>query len=96
MEVIWTYQAGASFYKNLDYLQDYWNIEVANIFELETFRTIAIIEKNPLIGIYDEVFECNKMLVVKQIYLLYKIIDHKIVLLNFWDNRQKPIRKLDF
>jgi plasmid stabilization system protein ParE len=95
MEIVWTHKAGASFYKNLDYLQHNWNIDVANDFEFETFRTIAIIEKNPLIGMYDTDFGCNKMLVVKQIYLLYKIIDNTIVLLIFWDNRQKPIQKLD-
>jgi hypothetical protein len=45
MEIAWTHKAGTSFYKNLDYLEHNWNIEVANNFEFETFRTIAIIEK---------------------------------------------------
>lgn len=95
MEIVWTFQAHNSYWDNIDYLVRYWNNVVADNFEDETLRVFEIIQKNPNIGQYDEAFDCDKLLIVKQIYLLYEIKDNKLILLNFWDNRQKPIKRLN-
>ena len=63
-------------------------------FILEAFRTIEIIKTMPHIGRYDEYFQCNILVVVEQISLFYDIEANKIILLTFWDNRQKPIKLL--
>jgi plasmid stabilization system protein ParE len=95
MDVIWTFQAHKSYWDNMDYLERYWNDSVADNFEYETLRVFEIIKKNPHIGRYDEDFQCNILLIVQQISLLYEIVNNEIVLLNFWDNRQKPIKRLN-
>lgn len=61
--------------------------EITN-FENEVFKTIDIIQTNINIGIIDEKLNCKSILILKQITLFYDVIDEKIVLLNFWDNRQ--------
>ena len=96
MEIYWTHKAKITFFNNVTYLENYWNDQVAENFENETLRVLEIIEKNPHIGRYDEDFGCNIILIVKQIYLLYEPQNDKIILLTFWDNRQKPIKRLNF
>jgi plasmid stabilization system protein ParE len=94
MEIVWTKKGRNSFEKNVDYLLIYWNDKIAIRFINETNRTLHIISKNPYIGRYKD-FGCNIFLVVEQIYLFYEVINDTIVIQNFWDNRQKPIRKLN-
>lgn len=95
MEIIWTQKARFTFFDNIKYLEHYWNDAIAEDFENETLRVLDIVQKNPHIGRYDEDFGCNVILIVKQISLLYEIINNEIVLLTFWDNRQKPIKRLN-
>jgi plasmid stabilization system protein ParE len=95
MEIIWTQKARNSYWNNINYLEHYWNDDIADDFENETLRVLDIIEKNPHIGRYDEDFQCYIFLIVKQISLLYDLNNNQIVLLNFWDNRQKPIKRLN-
>ena len=96
MKIVWTHQAYKSYWKNVEYLENYWNDNVADNFEFEILRVLEIIKKNPHIGRYDEGFDSNILLIIKQIYLVYEIKNNEIVLLNFWDNRQKPIKRLSF
>jgi plasmid stabilization system protein ParE len=95
MEIIWTAKAKQTFYSNVSYLENYWTAEIADNFIKESLRVIEIIKKNPHIGRYDEDYQCNVILIVKQISLFYEVEKTNIILLNFWDNRQKPIKKLD-
>lgn len=95
MEIIWTQKARNTYWNNVDYLIRYWNENVVDDFENETLRTIEIILKNPTIGRYDEQLKCNIILIVKQISLFYEIKNDKIILLIFWNNRQKPLKRLD-
>jgi hypothetical protein len=80
----------------MEYLEHHWNPEVANHFENETVRVVNIVQRNPYIGRYDEYFRCNLILVVKQISLLYDIKNNQVILLTFWNNYQKPIKRLSF
>ncbi len=95
MEIVWTYKAHNTYWNNIDYLIRFWNEAVIENFENETLRVLDIIQKKPHIGHYDEDLDCNIILIVKQISLLYEIDNDKIVLLTFWDNRQKPIKRLN-
>ena len=40
-------------------------------------------------------FSANVILVVEQISLIYDVKNNEIIIKNFWNNRQKPIKKLD-
>lgn len=91
MEIIWTDEAKKTFKSNTIYLKNNWSKNEVEKFVLEAFATIETIKKMPHIGKYDAFFECNVLVVVKQITLFYKIEDKNIILLTFWNNRQKPI-----
>lgn len=95
MEIVWTKKGRSSFEKNVNYLVTHWNEKIALKFINETYRTLDIVSKNPYIGWYSEDYSCNIILVVEQISLFYNVINNTIVIKNFWDNRQKPIRKLN-
>jgi plasmid stabilization system protein ParE len=91
MEIIWTDEAKKTFKNNINYLKENWSKNEVQNFVLEAFNSIETIKKMPHIGKYDAFFECNILLVVKQISLFYDVKEEKIILLTFWDNRQKPI-----
>ena len=94
MEIIWSDEAKKTFKNNVKYLKKYWSQKEVDSFVFEAFRTLEIIKKMPHIGRYDNYFQCNILVIVEQISLFYDIKDNKIILLTFWDNRQKPIQLL--
>ena len=88
MEIIWTEQAELSYISNIEYLEKFWTEKEIINFENEVFRIIEIIEQNINIGKLEKELNCKSIVILKQITLFYDIINNKIVLLNFWDNRQ--------
>lgn len=94
MEVIWTEKAEKTYLKNYEYLAENWSHSVAEKFDKEVLNVIDILSKNPHIGRYNKDFDFSTITVVKQISLIYTIIDNKIMLLIFHDNRQKQIKDL--
>ena len=82
MKNIWSRTADRNYRKNLDYLKREWNYEVLNNFINQTDSCIQQIEKNPNIGRFDELIGCNKILIVKQIYLFYEVVDNTIYIHN--------------
>lgn len=90
MEIIWTDRALYSYDKNIAYLLDEWTMEVALKFikKVEEGEKCLII--NPNLGRFDEELKLNKLLIVEQIFLFYEIDDGYIVLIDFWNNFQKP------
>ena len=88
MEIIWTKQAEFSYISNIEYLEIFWTEKEIIKFELEVFRTLEIIENNINIGKNEIELNCKSIIILKQITLFYDIIDCKIVLLNFWNNKQ--------
>jgi plasmid stabilization system protein ParE len=94
MEIIWSEEAKKTFKNNVNYLKKHWSKKEVDNFVLEALRTIEIIKTMPHIGRYDDYFQCNILVVVEQISLFYDIEKGKIILLTFWDNRQKPIQLL--
>ncbi|MDQ8014474.1 MAG: type II toxin-antitoxin system RelE/ParE family toxin [Flavobacterium nitrogenifigens] len=94
MEVIWTEKAEKTYTKNYEYLVENWSMLVAEKFDEEVLKTIHHISKNPFLGRYNSDFNFRTILVVKQITLFYTVINNKIYLLLFHDNRQKMIKDL--
>jgi len=50
---------------------------------------IYLIQTNPCIGQYDNDIKANKILLVKQVYVIYDLINGEIQILSFWNNHQK-------
>jgi len=94
MEVIWTQKAEKTYTKNYEYLVENWSLVIAEKFDEEVLKTIDIISKNPHLGRYNNDFDFSSILVVKQITLFYKLLENKIYLLYFHDNRQKQVKDL--
>ncbi len=96
MRILWTDEAERTYRNNIEYLIEEWDSSVIADFIHETELVLKLLSSQPHMGRYDNFFGCNRILVVKQISLLYDIDDDNdcIILKSFWDNRQKPIRRL--
>lgn len=63
-------------------------------FTNEVYKKLEHLAKYPDLGSYDDELKCNRYYVVKQITLLYMVRIDVIVLLSFWNNYKKPLKKL--
>lgn len=90
MKIIWTDEAKYTFYKNRNYLLHNWSYETSLKFVKNTLHTINLLIKNPQLGKYKMDLRCNVVVISKHISLHYEISNDCLVLIIFWDNRQKP------
>lgn len=89
MTVIWANTAIVNFDKNIEYLKREWGNNVTVRFIDKTDECIAKIMANPEIGSYDNRLFCRKLMIVKQIYLIYEVKDNTLYVLNIWNNKRK-------
>ncbi len=59
-------------------------------FILELEETVDKLKTYPELGGFDEQIGCQKILVVKQIYLFYEIKKGDLHILDVWNNYKKP------
>lgn len=88
MEIKWTKTAYDSLNNNLNYLNENWTYKEYNYFLDEVDRYIEIIRVNPYLGTPYDIY--RKLQIVKQITLYYKISNHIIYLMVFWNNYKDP------
>ena len=94
LEIYWTRQADRKFDKILDFLLNEWNQQVIESFVKKVYDTLDILAEFPEIGtIEHKEKDIRGFTIVKQINVFYKIIDNKIIILDFFDNRQAPEKK---
>ncbi len=94
LEVFWSKRADKKFDNILDYLMLEWGERVTNSFVTEVYNFLDILSEYPNIGtIEDKEKGIRAFTIVKQVNIFYKIYNNKIVILNFFDNRQDPTRK---
>jgi len=91
MEEIWTTEAKNTFKDNIEYLKNKWTLKEIDIFVTTSLEIINLLKMNPKMGQWDVNHNCYKFLVVPQIYLFYSFDKMQFVLLNFWNNYQKPL-----
>lgn len=97
-DVVWTYEAIATFEANIEYLEKKWSRKEIVRFIQKSEVAINLIEKNPLLfPASKRRLQIRKVLIVKQITLYYQIDSNKncIYLLTFWNNFQNP-KKLKY
>ena len=94
MEIIWSLTAKTSFKSNVKYLKEEWSAKEIVKFTEEVYKKLELLAVNPNMGRYDEELRCKKFVLTKQITLLYLIEDDIIYLLRFWNNYQKPLKRL--
>ena len=92
--IVWTEKAEESFDKIIEYLSLKWSKQSAAKFVQKTFKLLTLIENNPLSFQKSEKENIRQVLITKQTYLFYEILNNNIHLLIFWDNRQNPANLL--
>ena len=94
LEIFWTISADRKFDKIIKYLLSEWNQRVTESFVKKVYDTIDILAEFPEIGtIEHKEKEIRGFTIVKQINVFYKVSDNKLIILNFFDNRQSPAKK---
>jgi plasmid stabilization system protein ParE len=94
LDIHWTRQADRKFDKIIVYLLDEWNQRVTESFVKNVYDTLDTLAEFPDIGTVEHKEKgIRGFTIVKQINTFYKVSDNKLIILNFFDNRQSPKKK---
>lgn len=94
LEILWSKRADKIFDKILEYLLEEWGGKVMKSFVGEVYDFLDILSEFPEIGtIENKEKGIRGFTIVKQVNIFYKISGDKIILLDFFDNRQDPGKK---
>ncbi len=94
LKIYWSKQADRKFDRIIEYLTAEWGERVTTLFVRKVFSFLDILSDFPEIGtIENKEKEIRGFTIVKQVNVFYTIKNDRIVLLNFFDNRQKPKKK---
>jgi plasmid stabilization system protein ParE len=91
LKVKWSKYADQSFDRILEYLDAEWGENVTQAFVRRTYEFLDLLSEFPEIGSMENVeSRIRGFVLVKQITVFYIRKKDSIILLNFYDNRQKP------
>ena len=91
LKVKWSKYADQSFDRILEYLDAEWGGNVTQIFVRRTYEFLDLLSEFPEIGSMENVEnQIRGFVLIKQITVFYIRKKDSIILLNFYDNRQKP------
>lgn len=94
LEIFWTKLADRKFDKIINYLLNEWNQRVTESFVKKVYDTIDILAEFPELGTIEHKEKgIRGFTIVKQINMFYKVSDNRLIILNFFDNRQSPEKK---
>lgn len=94
LEIVWTTRAERKFDSLLEYLLEEWGEQVTKNFARKVYSFLDLLSEFPSLGsLENEEKGIRGFTIVKQVNLFYTIRGDKIVLLNFFDNRQNPEKK---
>lgn len=95
LKIYWTKRADKKFDQILDYLIDEWGENVAKVFMKKVYDFLDILSEFPEIGTLENKEKgIRGFTIIKNVSLFYTISGDKIILLNFFDNRQNPKNKM--
>lgn len=94
LEVLWSKRADKKFDRILEYLLLELGERITKSFVNKVYEFLDILAEFPEIGTLENKEKgIRGFTIVEQINIFYKIDDSKIILLNFFDNRQNPKKK---
>jgi plasmid stabilization system protein ParE len=94
LEIYWSKRAVKKFDKILEYLLEEWGERVTRNFVKKVYSFLEILSEYPEIGtIENKEKKVRGFTVVKDINIFYEVSGERIVLLDFFDNRQNPEKK---
>ena len=90
--ILWLHEAEISYYEELDFIYEKWNIIEVENFTVLVYDFLEILSKKPTIGIYSKKCDAYSFVISKQTTLFYKVIENelKIEPLLFLNNKQNP------
>lgn len=94
LDILWSKCADKRFDNILVYLEEEWGDHTTSLFVKKVYDFIDILSEFPEIGtIENKELNIRGFVIVKQLTMFYQIRNSKIIILNFYDNRQKPKAK---
>jgi plasmid stabilization system protein ParE len=94
LRILWSKRADKKFDNILDYLSTEWGEKVTGSFVKKVYDFLDILVEFPEIGSLENAErEIRGFVIVRQITIFYKVSGNKIILLNFFDNRQGSKKK---
>ena len=94
LKVKWSKFADRSFDRILEYLQSEWGENITRAFVRRTYEFLDLLAEFPEIGSMENPEkQIRGFVLIKQITVFYIRKTDSIILLNFYDNRQKPTIK---
>lgn len=94
LKVSWSKRASIRFSEIIQYLETEFGRKVSNTIAQDIYHTIEILSIFPDMGsLENHDYNIRGLVISKQITLFYQVRSDRIVLLNFYDNRQNPYKK---
>lgn len=95
MRIIWSKRANYTFYNIQNYLEYFWSSLIAQKFIKDVLHVLSLLEVNPMLGKYNTNLKCREIVISRHITLYYQTEKDYIELISFYNNRQKPINRID-
>lgn len=94
LKIKWSKKADKRFDSIIAYLQEEFGETTTAKFVKKVHEFLDLLSEFPEIGTEENrELKIRGFVIVKQITIFYKVQDNKIILLNFYDNRQRPKKK---
>jgi len=94
LNIFWSKHADKSFDSIITWLQSNWGEHSVSLFVKKVYEFLEIITEFPEIGSIENTdLNIRGFVIVKQITIFYQVRNEKIIILNFYDNRQRPKSK---
>ena len=94
LEIVWSLRADKKFDKILEYLVKEWGHKVTKSFVKKVYDFLDILSEFPEIGTLENKEKgIRGFVIIKQVSIFYIIRNNRIIILNFFDNRQSPAKK---
>ncbi|PKP21443.1 MAG: hypothetical protein CVU05_06820 [Bacteroidetes bacterium HGW-Bacteroidetes-21] len=95
LEVYWSKKADKKFDIIITHLTEKWGTKVTTQFVKKVYDFLDILSEFPELGTIEHMNNnIRGFTITKQINIFYLIQNKRIILLNFFDNRQHPKKKL--
>ncbi|OFX61993.1 MAG: hypothetical protein A2066_19395 [Bacteroidetes bacterium GWB2_41_8] len=94
LKIKWSKYADQNFDRILGYLEAEWGEIVTRAFVRRTYEFLDLLAEFPEIGsVENQEKQIRGFVLVKHVTVFYICKDDSIILLNFYDNRQKPSQR---
>jgi plasmid stabilization system protein ParE len=94
LEIVWSVSADKKFDTILEYLTKEWGNKITKSFVKKVYDFLDVLSEFPEIGTLENKERgIRGFVILKQVSIFYIIRNNRIIILDFFDNRQSPHRK---